>query len=127
MLNDSEKTSQKVLTIISKIKKRKYELSQLMQDITSNEASPFFFINHSDNFLPDRLHSGQQNIEINVVNIPMSIIQLPKIFLSSFLGRGFNILIIYDIYIVLKFFGTYFRGRRFRKVLQEFIFTDDLF
>ena len=29
--------------------------------------------------------------------------------------------------IVLNFRGTYFRGRRFRKVSREFIFADDLF
>ena len=29
--------------------------------------------------------------------------------------------------IILNFRGTYFRGRQFRKVLQEFIFVDDMF
>ena len=53
-----------------------------MRDITSNGASPFFFVNQKNNFKP---HQLQQIIYITVVNISMVIIQLPQTFLSSFL------------------------------------------
>ena len=66
-----------------------------MQDITSNEASPFFFINHSDNFIPIDCIRGNKKRRQQCSKYSHVDNSITETFLSPSLGiaRGFNILI----------------------------------